>query len=303
MENAESQQKTEILTNRERGKNTFIELFILRHGERTKTGELTDFARTETREQVQALHSSGLFTTELDAIKPIGSDAGPAGPTGSGRARETAELVADELSRLTGARKLESRERNILSYEPLKTPPPYNHTEIYNSFLPDDFESLPDLGKKKAAQVAQQATVNHVLSLDTPQAITWRKENAGALAFMIEHMGSLSGKLYKDSKILIPAGSHDPVIEYILKEALIWEDIEGKKHKGFGTNEEIGGEFEPGEGYSVNIKRNDNGELEPLTVNFKNPKRTHIRNAHFEPDKIHELSEFYKNLHGKKTIS
>lgn len=131
----------------------------------------------------------------------------------------------------------------------------------------------------------------------------WSKENAGALAYPIEHMADLTGRLYSGSKILIPAGSHGGVIEYILKEALIWEDSEGNTHEGFKYSEEIGGEFDPGEGYSVNIKRDEKGDLEPLTVTFRDPKRSHVKNPRFELPKIRELSAFYKTLHNKKTIS
>ncbi len=112
-------------------------------------------------------------------------------------------------------------------------------------------------------------------------------------------MADLGSRLYSGSKTLVPAGSHDPVIEYILKEALVWEDSDGNTHEGFNNNKEIGGEFDPGEGYSVNIKRNENGELEPLTITFRNPKRAHIKNPRFELPKIRELSAFYKKLQNK----
>ena len=61
-----------------------------------------------------------------------------------GRALETADIYATEIA---GDKKFKTRVNDILNYEKLISPRPYNHTEIYNKNLPDNFNELTDKEK------------------------------------------------------------------------------------------------------------------------------------------------------------
>lgn len=281
----------ETTPKKERGENVRIVLKFIRHGERTKEGELTDLGRRITRERAR---DKRIENQDYDAVKAVGSTAGPKGARGMQRALETADIYASETPHDGD---FKTRPRPILSYETLKSKPPYEHGTIYNSYLPENFKELPDEEKIKASKKAQTATVNHLLSLKSSEAETYKKEVAGSFATFIEHYREMAKRLKSGSKVLIPSGTHGGTMELLLQQALVREETDGKKVLGFENLDEIGGDFDPSDSYNVDIGTNDRGDFRELAVTFDNPKRPATRKMYLDPDKIKELSEFYRSLH------
>jgi len=281
----------------EKGKNVYICLKFIRHGERTPEGKLTDYGREITRKKAK---ESGIRPEEFDAVKAIGSPAGPEGPEGLQRALETADIFAEEVG---GAKKFKTRKREILSYETLKVEEPYNHKEIYNANLPENFEQLSDEEKTEASKKAQAVAVNHLFSLKTPEAAAYIEETAGAFASVVSTYQEMSSRLKSNSKVLMVGGTHGPSIECFLREALIRKIEDGGEIRGFENIDEIGGPIDPSESISIDIKRDQEGNLLRLDVKFDNPERPNFPEMYFDPGKLVELKKYYDELHQEKEQS
>lgn len=277
----------------EKGRNVYICLKFIRHGERTKEGELTDYGRKITREKATA---SGIKEEEFDAFKAIGSPAGPKGPRGMPRSLETADIYVEEIG---GDKKFITRGKKILSFESIVSKPPYNHTEIYNANLPKNFEQLSDEEKVIAARKAQAVTVDYLFSLKTPEAISYRKEIAGAFAYLVNKYKEMAGRLESGSRVLMPAGTHGPLPECFLQEALIRKTDDGQEIRGFKDIGEIGGPLDPSESFSLDIQTDENGEFKRLNLTFDNPERPTAPEMYLNPDNLNELQKYYKKLHKK----
>ena len=273
----------------ERGANVKIALKFMRHGERDKENNLLPYGREVTRKRAQ---ESGIKKDDFDAIKAIGSDVNPQGPLHMGRSLETADIYAKEISDDV----FKTRASKILNYETYKTPFPYDHYAIYNSFLPENFDDLSPEEKSAASKKAQVGTVNHIFALNTPEATTYKKEIAGSFAYLILHYAEMAKRLKSNSSVLLPAGTHGGVMEFPLQQALAWKDKEGNPHVGFDSLEVIGGDLDPSEAYTVTIERNENGDLKPLTVVFDNPARPQGE-MYFDLARLEELADFYEQLH------
>src|ERR1700722_2766923 len=118
------------------GENVEIVLKFMRHGERDLDGNLTDYGRGITKERAR---ESGIDENDFDAVKAIGSTAGPKGPTGMPRALETADIYAHEIA---GDEAFQTRARRILSYEDLKNGIPFDWFAMYGKNLPENFAEL-----------------------------------------------------------------------------------------------------------------------------------------------------------------
>src|SRR3989344_1002026 len=224
---------------KERGANVEIIIKFMRHGERDKNAVLTNYGREVTKQRAQ---ESGIGTTDFDAVKAIGSNADPS-VSGMGRALETADIYAHEIA---GDEAFKTRARKILSYESITTPSPYNHRKVYNSHLPENFAELSDEEKVRVSKVAQSATLNHMMSIKTPEADAFRRENAGAFAEVVHHYTLMVRRLHSDSRVLIPAGSHGGNLELLLQQALVHQ-IDDRERVGFSDLSEIGGDIDPSE--------------------------------------------------------
>lgn len=277
----------------EKGANVRLVLKIIRHGERTKKGELTDYGREVTRKKAK---ESGIKGEDFDAVKAYGSPAGPKGPTGMQRSLETAHLYAGEIA---GEQARVTRKRDILSYESLKTKSPYDHRKIYNANLPNNFEQLTDEEKVEAAKAAQSATTNHLFSLDSEEATTFKKETAGAFASLILKDQRIAGRLNSGSEVLMLAGTHGPQPEILLQEALTRKGADGQEVKGFKDIGEIGGPLNPSEAFDVEIITDEKGEPGRLRVTFDSPERPKGE-MFLDRKKVEELAVFYESLHEKK---
>lgn len=272
-----------------KGKNVEIIVEFLRHGERDKDGRLTEYGKEIT--QKKALEDKLKYDDNI-IVKPIGSEAGKHKGFGA-RALETAEIRAHGIDPDTI---YNTRAQNALSYETLLNPVPYDHVAIYNANLPENYDKLSDEEKSEAAKIAQKAVLDYSMSLETPEAIAYRKESAGAFAFIIKHYEEVAKRLKNESKILLPAGTHGGIMEMLLKYALVQEDEHGNKKVGFSNIDEIGGEFAPSESYNVDINTNKDGEIQKLLVKFDN-NRPISKNVYLDRKIVDELVTYYKSLH------
>ncbi len=278
----------------ERGRNIRIILKMIRHGERTKEGLLTDYGRKVTRERAR---ESGIKAGEFEAVKAVGSTAGPKSPTGMGRSLETAHIYAEELA---GEKAFQARAKDMLSYETLKSSSPYDHRAVYNANLPPNFEELSDEEKAKAAKKANEAAINHFLSLDTPEAEAFKKEVAGAFAYFVEHYEKMAKHLKSGSRVLLPSGTHGGLMEPFLQQTLVRRLEDGREILGFKKLEEIGGDFDPSEAFNVEVGTDNAGSPTTLKVTFDNPDRPKPTEAYLDRERLHELSEYYQKLHAKE---
>jgi hypothetical protein len=275
---------------KEFGRQVEIVLKFIRHGERTKEGTLTDHGRDITAERAR---ESGLEEAGFDAVKAIGSNAGPKNPDGMGRSLETADIYGYEIG---GDAQFATRAQKALNYQTFVNQEPFDWLAFYNSNLPENFNELSDEEKVNAAKQAQVATVNHLINLDTPEAKGYRQEAAGSFAYVIDHYAQMAKRLKSESKVLIPAGTHGGVMEFVLREALVRKDRDGKEIIGFSDLDEIGGEFSPSEGYDVDIETDEDGNLGPLKVSFDNKSRP-TGDFYLDKAKLEELKDFYIKLH------
>lgn len=274
------------------GADVVIDLKIIRHGERDGKF-LNDLGRERTKENAV---NSGIDKDEYDAVKAIGSNADPnlVVEKNMGRALETADIYAKEIA---GDEKFNTRANKILNYENIVSPKPYNHVAVYNSFLPGNFKDLSPEEKAQASKIAQAKTLEHVVSLDTPEAENYKREMAGSYAYLIDHYQKMTARLKSDSKVLIPAGTHGGMMEFILRYALVRKNDNGEKLVGFKDFKEIGGEFNPSEAFNIRIRTDQNGGKLPLIVTFDNQNRQQDGEMYLDQDKVDELKRFYLSLH------
>ncbi len=273
-----------------RGRNVEILLKVIRHGERTKEGELTDHGREIT---AQRAAESGISAEDFDAVKAIGSTAGPKGPDGMQRALETADIYAEQIA---GDKVLNTRGSEVLSYETLKLSPPFDWKKEYDSHLPDNFEQLSNEEKVKAAKTAQAATFSVLFNLHTPEAEDMKKELAGSFAYLVDRYTKMAHRLDSGSRVLMPAGTHGGSMEFLLQCALVWTDEQGVQHTGLDSLEPIGGEFSPSDSYNVSLKTDAEGNLERVKVTFDSPERPKGE-MWLDLARLEEPLAFYRELH------
>lgn len=189
--------------------------------------------------------------------------------------------------------------KKVLSYEIFINKAPYNHVEIYNSNLPENFDELFDNEKTLASKKAQEAAINHLMELDTPEANAYKKEMAGSYAYLIKHYQKMLRKLENDSKVLIPAGGHGGVMEFLLQQALVRKDQEGNEVIGFKTVKDIGGEFSPSDAYNVDISTNEEGIPNTLRVTFDSKERGLNEEMYLDNDTVESLANYYEDIHSE----
>ena len=82
----------------------------------------------------------------------------------------------------------------------------------------------------------------------------YKKEAAGSVAVVVEHYQEMTKKLKSGSKVLVPAGTHGGQMEFLLQQALVKRDKDGREKIGLDSIGEIGGEFNPTDSYNLDIK-------------------------------------------------
>lgn len=280
--------------NLEKGTDVSILIKFIRHGERDKENNLTDYGREITKERAE---ESGLINENFSAVKAIGSNQGPQSEEGLARSLETAHIYSNEIAQ---DNIFKTRKNDILNFETIISKRPYNHVEIYNSLLPDNYNSLSDIEKSVAAKKAQTGVVNYLMSLKGEVADAYREEVAGSHAYVLMHYIEMMKKLKSGSKIFIPAGTHGGTMELLLQQALVTKDENNEESVGFDNLEKIGGDFSPSEAYNVYLESDEKGELKELKVDFDNPDRQKLGATKLDFEKVKELAESYSKLHELK---
>lgn len=273
----------------EYGKDVDVLVKFIRHGDRSKENYLTDFGRETTRQRAQ---ESGHRAEDFGAVKAIGSTVGPYNEAGQGRALETADIYTHEIA---GDEAFQTRRSEILSYENIVTPAPYNHREIYNANLPENFDSLSPEEKAAAGVKAQEAVVRHVLSLGGEPADTYKKEWAGSFAYVVEHYIKVAHRLKPHSRVMIVAGGHGNG-ELLLQQALIRRNDQGDEVRGLNTLEEIGGQINTSEAFTVEVATDESGKEKAIKLTFDNPDRP-ATEMYLDRATVQKLADFYRQLH------
>jgi len=295
--------ETGFETKSENGKNVEVMLVYLRHGHRGLSGDLTDLGRDETAEIARELN----LGEQYDMVKPYGSKAGPLKKIETesvvgekelnmGRSMETS-LIFAQNSLAPGQEMYNPKPIDSVNYEKYKSTRPYDHIAIYNSFIPSDYNDLPDEKKVMAAKYAQKKTIEHLMSLNSAEAQEYKKEVAGGYALPLVHFAKMSERLKSNQKILAPLGAHGGHLELLLQQAMVRNDSRGNRIVGFENLDEIGGEIDPSEGFSVQIKRDENGKLQDYVLTFFNQEKRPAGEFVLDASKIREVSEFYEELH------
>ncbi len=259
-------------------------LKFIRHGERTKTGELTDYGREVTRSVASPNMVEGDWH---DKTFVIGSNVDP-NRNGIGRSLETAAIYGLETDGTATTPIPEDR----LNYKHMKSLLPYNHTEVYNSFLPSNFETLTDKEKVEAARVAQEGVMKHLLDLHTPEAESYKREAAGAFADLVLECQRKNHELPNGYTQTGIAGTHGGTMEFLLQQALVCKEG-GEQKIGFDNFGVIGGIFHPSESYDVVLETDESGKDVAIKVIFDDPKRG-VGELTLDINKLKELAVFYK---------
>ena len=168
--------------------------------------------------------------------------------------------------------------------------------EYIHNVLESDksFDDLSDDKKKEVSEYADAKSVEYLMNLETEEAANKLKEIAGSFAVLIQrYVRMVQEKLKSNQKLLFILGSHTGMIEPFLAEVAIWRDKEGNVRHG-ATLEEIGGNFNPSEGFDIILKTNQKGGLEDIEMHFDNPARLGNGVAYLNMEKINEVAKFYK---------
>jgi hypothetical protein len=295
----------------EKGANVEIVLHILRHGDRNLNGSLEEYGRERTREVARASH---LSKESFNVVKSFGSTAGPKSKVHGEklemqRSLETAHIFGREIS---SGNLYKTRSRDILTPDTLISDRPFDYLKMHGDFSDEyirdvlgyenkSFDNLSDNEKKEVSEYADARSVEHLMNLQTKDALDIRKEITGSFAVLIEHYIKMAkNKLKSNQKLLFPLGSHTGMIEPFLAETVIWKDKDGNEKLG-ATLDEIGGNFKPSEGFDIVLKIDGKGNLEQVNIRFDNPKRLN-GNARLNMQNVGEFAEFYRELHRDKSV-
>jgi hypothetical protein len=280
---------------------------IMRHGERTFDGLLSDYGREVTKEKARA----NVLPDGIDIVKAIGSPSGPineeSGVT-KPRALETADIYVHEFADATGAEQYKTRPKSELGFDTLQTTEPFSWNAYYKEIAEKTaqekysrhFAELSDEQKADAANVAQNASVKRLLEDENGHEHV--HEIACRIAYAVDKYARMSDRLDPDTNVLYVGGTHGGMIEPFLKEALARTDAEGGCIRGFDDLDEIGGAFRPSEAFTMNIETESNGEKK-IAVTFDNAERQKIfneQNLSLDIGKVRELAEEYIAQHGIK---
>lgn len=280
-------------------KNVLLSLKVIRHGERTLAGELTDYGRQITREIARAEQSEN-----FGGVKAVGSPAGPKGPTGMPRSLETAHIYAGEVAK-KGVKQYKTRVREGLGYQTLRTKEPFNWTAYYNEVAEKSanekfgksFGELADREKAEAADVAETAAVNKLLA--DRNAEDFIREVAGRFSLLFDRYIRMADRLKNDSRVLYIAGTHGGLIEPFLREVMVRRTADGKEIHGFKDINEIGGAFRPSEAFNINVEIDDGGQKR-VTLTFDDRGRgKEGEMCTVDLERLEELAGEYKKLYGE----
>lgn len=272
---------------------------FIRHGVREKTGELKEEGRVRTREigAREAVRPGSILSINADLVRVIGSDAGPKGSTGQQRSLETAHILGETLSQEgRGDFDQQSAPSKLLSYATLKYEAPYDHEGIYNKVYDEEIAKGSDV--HTATERAQDATIDASFAAQGEAADKFRLEVAGSFSVLVEEFIEKLKNAKSGTTVLMPAGTHGGTMEYLLQQALIWEDENGVHGPGFLKIGDIGGAFQASEGYNVEIDTDRFGKLSEVNITFQDKERRKgIYNARLDMEKVKIAADFYRKEH------
>jgi len=283
---------------KERGISNSKEIVFVRHGQRG-VGEgqtsLTAFGREQARETGKHLRQQGIDLSDYDSVDVFASYSGDVDPQSHlPRAAETIQLVGEALG-LPRSTKTPKRLTHVELEQPIN-PSHYNHNELLRSHLPENYSLLSNGEKVKAEQIALSKTLDAAMADQSPEAVAYREEVAGAAAFVLLVELGLIKSESSHSKSLLLIGIHSTFLEWLFKEAFVWKDQEGLEHIGYRSLEEIGGPLHYAEAVRMRLGTDNAGQVKAIEVVFTNPRRP-VKSGYLNQEKLIGLATAYAKLH------
>ena len=215
-----------VLENREKfGKNVEIHAIFVRHGEKDKTGQLSEEGKRQAVE-------FGSLLEKKTAVKGYSSPVK--------RVLETVDTIVESAP---GDKKLVTRARVDLTYP---------------TFSKKFMEEFGNIMKEKGQDAAVEWWFNlgnERFDAESPTT----KEVAESGAYILNRYIEMSKKLYSGSKIDLVNGTHQGLPEALLQEIMVRKEGD-KEVTGFDTLDEIGGSLQPTESVEYVIKTNSDGD-------------------------------------------
>ncbi len=287
---------------------------VIRHAERTNTGELTEDGIRDAQRKGQNLKESA------EVVK------GYASREKSDRAFLTAKTISEssEIKSPLTAKAYETRRRPGLFYDlagPLM-PRIDGYSKMINEAVKRDYpdfdpkSSDPKWGKiRKEYQpigvkkmIVDDQELSHVFSMGAAHELSDMMQIAGRYTDYREKKAAAGegDNLTKD--LVMMEGTHGGFLENLLKKTMVRVNSQGEEKIGFDTftdakgNPELeaalGGMFKPGESFDIVGKAGQETSAR-LPIEFEDPARFAGEQCFLDLDRVKELSDEYEIYQAK----
>jgi len=282
-----------------RGRNVALTFTFTRHEKPGKTPE--------------GMSADFILPDGLDRMRETGKSEGAeyimvAGSRDVKRARQTGEAYMQglneagmvELINRDGVEGSKAREFGVYAMDDLN--PVANVGKVLQLILAEG-KKLVHEGQLDAGKLEGWAIARY---LETPdetfraQGVTTVRETAARIAHRLIAGTRMASRLYADMDTKVNNFTHGPNLECLLKHVIV---IDGKT--GFDHVSEIGGYFAPGESINFDIQTDEQGNLKPLKIKFRD------KEYDVDTDILKTLADEYQQLpeiqerekHKEKTLA
>lgn len=246
--------KTEKEPIKETGKDVSINVSVIRHGEKTKKGELS------------FLGSLKAMTNGIR--KEIPEQGLKAYVSPFDRTKKTVEAI------LKGIRLKAKKHKTFKTRVRLElAPPEWEH-----------FDVLAKGCKEAVAKQGQGGLFKYVLS--EPLAQKDLEKWTSGLAYMIDSYTRMTDKLYSHSNIELMHVTHDIVIGDFLRKVAILKDEKGER-VNLDNLDAVGGSIKPLEGFNFKIYSDKEGKKD-IKILFRH------KELGIDKERLQELADKYK---------
>lgn len=246
--------EVELEPTKERGKDVKIFVSVMRHGEKTLEGELSDlgFKKAKKKGLEKEIPKNGIksYTSPFR------------------RTTETLKAILKGIEEKSKSKKIfKTRVRLELA------PPKWKH-----------FEKIVEKAKRIGAIKGESGILNYLLS--EPLAQEDIEKWTSGLAYLIDTYRKMGKRLYSRSEIELQHITHDIVIADFLRKVAILKDKENRRIE-VKNLDIIGGYIKPLEGFIFEIYLDDKGS-EHLKIIFRG------KEYEVDKEKLKELVDKFK---------
>lgn len=239
---------------KEKGKDVKLHVILMRHGEKTPSGDLTDEGRQQ---------AANVGKTLERPVKAYASFVT--------RAYQSAEEVVG------------TAEKALTHHGDTEKTPPRKKIELVYPLWSK--EKLQEYRKIEAAG-GNDALVDWALSFgdERPDEGTWSaRERAEMMSYLLEHYINMTDRLNANSDIDLMNLTHATMPESLLKYTLV-RNVDGQEVKGMNSVSEIGGSLGPSETMEILIDAKDK-DKKSINLFFRG------KSWKLDTDAIHELAQ------------